>query len=150
MTIDSIVAGNQLPSASGTNGKSILGKDDFLNLMMIQMRNQDPLSPMDNEAMLSQMAQFTSLEQSSNLNDEIASLNANLTQANTMNQFIDSTRLLGKNVEIIDPESSADNIRTITAKVTSIASTTSGPILTLDNGYNISMDQVLRVTEPQG
>jgi flagellar basal-body rod modification protein FlgD len=40
-----------------------LGKDAFLRLMMTQLAHQDPLEPLDNEQMISQMAEFTSVEQ---------------------------------------------------------------------------------------
>ena len=44
-----------------------LGKDAFLRLFMTQMKNQDPLNPMDNTKFVSQMAQFSALEQTTNL-----------------------------------------------------------------------------------
>ncbi|MEV4422507.1 flagellar hook capping FlgD N-terminal domain-containing protein [Patulibacter sp. NPDC049589] len=46
---------------------STLGKDDFLKLMTTQLRRQDPMNPVDDTAFLAQMAQFTSLEQLTNL-----------------------------------------------------------------------------------
>jgi flagellar basal-body rod modification protein FlgD len=45
-----------------TNGQAV-GQDTFLKLLTTQMQNQDPLSPMDNEAFVAQLAQFSSLEQ---------------------------------------------------------------------------------------
>ncbi|MCL6515633.1 flagellar hook capping FlgD N-terminal domain-containing protein [Alicyclobacillus sp.] len=44
-----------------------LGKDAFLQLMVTQMRYQDPLQPMDNSQFLAQLAQFTALEQMTNV-----------------------------------------------------------------------------------
>lgn len=55
-----------------------LGKDDFLKLMMAQMQYQDPLSPMDNKDMVAQMAQFTSVEQLTNIAKQITDLGQSL------------------------------------------------------------------------
>src|SRR3972149_4037147 len=46
---------------------SIRGKDDFLKRLVIQLRNQDPLSPVDQNEFISQTAQFTSLEELQNI-----------------------------------------------------------------------------------
>ncbi|ABR48870.1 flagellar hook capping protein [Alkaliphilus metalliredigens QYMF] len=48
---------------------SDLDKDAFLKLLVTQMSNQDPLNPMEDREFISQMAQFSSLEQMQNLND---------------------------------------------------------------------------------
>jgi flagellar basal-body rod modification protein FlgD len=50
-----------------TKGPQQLGKDDFLQLMVAQMKNQDPMNPADDKDNIAQMAQFTSLEQITNL-----------------------------------------------------------------------------------
>lgn len=60
-------------STAGSN-KNILGKDAFMTMMIAQLKNQDPLNPMDGTAFLSQLAQFSSLEQMQNLNDTMVSL----------------------------------------------------------------------------
>jgi flagellar basal-body rod modification protein FlgD len=53
-----------------------LGKDDFLKLLVTQLRNQDPLKPMDPTEFTAQLAQFTSLEQLYNVNEKLQALNS--------------------------------------------------------------------------
>lgn len=47
--------------------KKALGKDDFLQLLVVQLRNQDPLHPMQDDQFLAQLAQFSALEQMNNV-----------------------------------------------------------------------------------
>lgn len=140
--LDSIIAGNQLPSQTPVTGsQKELDKNAFLNLMVQQMQNQDPLNPMDNQAMLSQIAQFSSLEQMSNLNK-------NFVDSAAMSSFMEATRLLGKEVELLDPSSTADNPSTLTSLVQSVTHTANGPVLRLENGAVTGVEQILRVNEP--
>ncbi|WMT39187.1 flagellar hook capping FlgD N-terminal domain-containing protein [Paenibacillus sp. D2_2] len=55
-----------------------LGKDSFLKLLITQMGNQDPLSPMDNKDTIAQLAQFTSVEQLMNISDQIGKMSQSL------------------------------------------------------------------------
>ncbi len=52
-------------------GSQTLGKDDFLKLLVTQLQNQDPMNPTDSTAFVAQLAQFSSLEQLSNVNDNL-------------------------------------------------------------------------------
>ena len=52
----------------------VLGKEDFLNLLITQLQNQDPLNPTDSTEFTAQLAQFSSLEQLSNVNDNLEQL----------------------------------------------------------------------------
>ena len=52
----------------------VLGQDDFLQLLVTQMRNQDPMAPMQDTEFIAQMAQFTSLEQSRKMSEDMAEM----------------------------------------------------------------------------
>ena len=65
-------------AATGTavNPKSIMGKDDFLKLLLIELQYQDPTSPMDSEKILSQTSQLASLEAQEKTNKALEALTA--------------------------------------------------------------------------
>ena len=76
--------------------QSSLGKEDFLKLPVAQLAHQDPLSPMENQEFVAQLAQFSSLEQMTNVNSNLQLLQ--VAQASMTNSQIAS--LIGKNVEV--------------------------------------------------
>ncbi len=75
-------------ATTATNTTTSLGKDDFLKLLVTQMQYQDPTKPMDDTQFISQLAQFSSLEQMQNLN--------------ASSQLSQATSLIGKNVAWTD------------------------------------------------
>jgi flagellar basal-body rod modification protein FlgD len=80
--------------------KGTLGKDDFLKLMIQQLKNQDPLNPLDGTEYASQLAQFSSLEQLTNLNASITkSMDVNYLLTQSINNTMVAT-LIGKEVKI--------------------------------------------------
>src|SRR6476620_11273017 len=54
--------------------KKTLGKDDFLKLMVTQMKNQDPTNPFKAEQMATEIAQFTTVEQLHNMNQNLTKM----------------------------------------------------------------------------
>jgi flagellar basal-body rod modification protein FlgD len=80
-------------STSSTTTKT-LGKDDFMKLLLAQLKNQDPLKPMDGTDFAVQLAQFSSLEQLSNLNTEIKTQGINQMTLG----YAQSVNMIGKEV----------------------------------------------------
>ncbi|RDV34112.1 flagellar hook assembly protein FlgD [Lysinibacillus capsici] len=66
-------------------GNSELGKDAFLQLLITQLQHQDPTNPMDDREFISQMAQFSSLEQMQNMTKAMESLLSSQQQSQMMN-----------------------------------------------------------------
>lgn len=75
-----------------------LGKDEFLKMLLAQLKNQDPLSPMEGTDFAAQLAQFSSLEQLSNLNTELQ----NQTLSMTTMAHTQAVSMIGKDVTITD------------------------------------------------
>jgi flagellar basal-body rod modification protein FlgD len=90
--IDSIVAA----SAKNTlSNPGMMGKDDFLRMLTIQLRYQDPLNPMSNDQFASQLAQFSQLETLNNIND---SIQTDILMSQSMNNSF-MVNMIGKDVK---------------------------------------------------
>lgn len=74
----------RLAASNTPTDKTSLGQDDFLTLLVAQLTHQDPLNPMQDTDMTSQLAQFSSLEQLTNINDGVQSLNTSMTQTDML------------------------------------------------------------------
>ena len=86
--------------STAAQGKSVLGKDDFMKLMLSQLKYQDPLNPMEGTEFSAQLAQFSSLEQLTNMNEALEnSINANYLLAQSVNNTMAAT-LIGKEVKL--------------------------------------------------
>ena len=130
------VAINEPDSAQRTPDDE-LGKDAFLQLLVTQMSNQDPLEPMDNSAMLAQLAQFSALEQMQNLNDQFTNFSGNVDQLN----YVTAQGLIGRYVQGIDADGKA-----VKGFVESVGLDGSIVMLEVD-GKALPMSGVLTVSE---
>lgn len=76
---------NKANTVNGRTASQQLGKDDFLKLLITQLSNQDPTNPMEDTQFIAQMAQFSSLEQMTNMNESFNKMAAmiNSSQAAT-------------------------------------------------------------------
>lgn len=89
--------------------EDILGKDDFLTLLVTQLENQDPLNPMDSTEFTAQLAQYSSLEQLYNVNDNLENLQTTQSLLNNSQavSFIGKTvKADGNSVQVTDGDSS--------------------------------------------
>lgn len=91
-------------TASGGSGSvtsatgSVMGKDDFLKLLVAQMQNQDPMNPTNPDQMAAQLAQFSSLEQLIDIHD---ALSTQASSSSSMSQALNNSAavgVIGKNV----------------------------------------------------
>jgi flagellar basal-body rod modification protein FlgD len=74
MTSITPVNSKNLPVLSKDMAEKKLGQTDFLRLMTTQLKEQDPFSPVDNQAMVAQMAQFSSVAGISEMNASLKSM----------------------------------------------------------------------------
>ncbi len=118
---------NKSITVNGRTASQELGKDDFLKLLITQLQNQDPTSPMENTEFIAQMAQFSSLEQMTNMSNEFTKL------ANMLNSG-EAVSMLGKSVELNVGETS------ITGVVEAVTRGTNPQVKV--NGMLYGMDQV--------
>ncbi|MEN9868603.1 MAG: hypothetical protein RL748_4193 [Pseudomonadota bacterium] len=130
-------------STSAVNQANSIGIQDFLRILSAQLNNQDPLKPLDNQEFLSQIAQFSSLQQSQQLNQKIDQLLAQ--QAATQ-----SVGLLGKTVTFNNGTGTGSSINTSTGQVSglSFANGVASLSITLSNSsvlQNVSFSQIISI-----
>ena len=65
-----------------TTNKQVLGQDDFLQMLVAQLQNQDPLNPLQGADFAAQLAQFSSLDQLTQINTQLSTLTSSLSSAN--------------------------------------------------------------------
>lgn len=85
----------QAEAATARTANKVLGQDDFLKLLTMQMQYQDPMNPQTNTDFVAQMAQFTTLEQSRSMTTSLQSIQAR-------QDVQTAVQLLGKPVTLAD------------------------------------------------
>jgi flagellar basal-body rod modification protein FlgD len=81
----------------GKAGSNALDRDDFLKILITQLQHQDPTSPVEDKDFIAQMAQFSSLEQITNMSAGFQKLSSLLASS-------EASQVLGKTVELRDGE----------------------------------------------
>lgn len=109
-----------------------LGQDEFIKILVTQMTSQDPLNPQKDTEFIAQMAQFSALENSKVMQEEIA-------QLRSRQEFVQANSLIGRQVELAT-EGDAHRVGTVSA----IRMVEGKPQLMVGEEAH-SLDQVLRV-----
>jgi flagellar basal-body rod modification protein FlgD len=115
--------------SSVTNSGGALDKNSFLQLMVTEMQNQDPLQPQDSNQFLNQLAQFTTMEQMMNIEQTN-------TQMLQVNQMAFEHSLIGQTVSVTDADGNS-----VTGQVTGIQLNSGDPQLVI-NGNAYSLDSM--------
>ncbi|MBB3104998.1 flagellar hook assembly protein FlgD [Azomonas macrocytogenes] len=103
---------------------SSLGKDDFLQLLVAQLNNQNPLDPQDNSEFVAQLAQFSSVESLQNLNASVDTIRSNYNSS----QALQASSLVGRSVIVKDSSAQVDT-----------SSSFSGSLVLPSTGSNVSV-----------
>ncbi|WP_101843887.1 flagellar hook assembly protein FlgD [Halobacillus sp. Marseille-P3879] len=132
---------NQPPKKSGSDQ---LGKDDFLKILMTQLQNQNPLDPMEDKEFVSQMAQFSSLEQMTNMSSSMS----DFTSSQSSLPVVQYSGLIGKEVTypVYDEETeTVEEYRD--SKVESVSQENGDTLLVLSDGQEVPVEEITNVTE---
>lgn len=113
-----------------------LGKDQFLSILVTQLRNQDPMQPMQDKEFIAQMAQFTSVEQLMNMSGELALMRQSIGSASS---------LIGKYIEWYEYDDKG-NVTSLSGKVDSILSK-DGLLYAKSGDKEVALDYVVAISE---
>jgi flagellar basal-body rod modification protein FlgD len=109
---------------------STVARNDFLNLLTTQLKNQDPLSPVNQEDFTGQLSQFSQLEQ-------LEGLNSNFQQLLQVSQLNQGIGLVGRETEYFDPASGETRTGVVERLITS-----SGAADLLINNERVGLEYV--------
>lgn len=112
--------GNINTAVTNALPKSVVNQDEFLKILLTQLQFQDPLKPLDNQEFIAQLAQFTNLEQTRQLDDGVNTLL-------TIQSSTQSIGLLGKTVDVAGTNGGG----TATGTVTTVSFASGQPRLTV-------------------
>jgi flagellar basal-body rod modification protein FlgD len=135
--------GTAASSSSGTSGtgsaanSSTLGGTNFLTLMLAQLKNQDPTSPVDSNQFLNQLASLSTVQGITQLNTSFASLSSSLTS----NQAMQASTLLGHHVLVSSPTAVLAANGSATGAI-SVPQTTSQAVLNISTSSGVLIRQI--------
>ena len=119
-----------------TGGEQVMGKQQFLELLVTQLQNQDPLDPVKNEDFAAQLAQFSSLEQMQNLNNSFEGFMR-------LSQVQSASSMIGREVEWVDKDTAAA-VSGVVEKI----SISNGSLNLVVNGQTVPVNDIVEVRNP--
>src|SRR5699024_8437008 len=123
-----------------------LGKNEFLQILVTQLQNQDPLNPMDDREFISQMASFSSLEQLMNMTKSIDTL----VESQLVSPVIQYSHMIGRDVSYqAYDEETGEKMDVKTSTVVAVSQKDGWAILELENGDKTYADAILQVAGPE-
>lgn len=136
---------NNIAENRRTNGASKDDKNMFLTLMLEQLQHQDPTEPMDNTEWLSQLAQYSSLEQMTEMNQGFQNclnyMSAIYSDMGANSEITQTLSLIGKEVTIKDPEDETGT-KKVTGKVSEASFEDGSGKVKIDGKYYSIVDIV--------
>lgn len=130
-------------TTTATTDNSILGKDDFLKLLVTELRYQNPLEPMEDRDFIAQMASFSSLEQMQNMNSAITELTGNVNNVWLPNMMMQqASSMIGR--EVAYYVSGEESTEVLVGFIESVLVREGTPVYVID-GAEVSMDQILEL-----
>lgn len=126
-------AASQPQITNAANATNQVDYQTFLKLLVAQMKNQDPLSPMESTEYVAQLATFSQVEQSIQMNRKLEDMLQNTTMAQ-------AASLIGKEIESMDG--------TVKGTVMEVELYTDGIAAILENGEKIAMSAGVTIREP--
>ncbi len=130
------VASSTGAASPGANGLSAMSSGQFLQIMLQELQNQDPLSPQDTSTLMNEIGSLNTIQSQSSLQSMIQSLV-------TQEQIGSAGNLIGKMVAGLDA-----NNNQISGKVTSVLVQNGQAMLQLDNGSTLAVDHVTQIANP--
>jgi flagellar basal-body rod modification protein FlgD len=99
MTISPLTGASETAETTAPAAKSPVNKETFLQLLVAQIKNQNPLNPADGVQFLTQLAQFSEMEQMMSIREEIAGLRTDIAETAKKSENTDNTAETGKTSE---------------------------------------------------
>ncbi|MDC3416391.1 flagellar hook assembly protein FlgD [Aquibacillus salsiterrae] len=123
---------------------SSLGKEEFLKILMAQLKNQDPLNPMEDKEFISQMTSFSSLEQMMNMSKSVD----NLVNYLSVKPVLQYSYLINKQVSYNRYDDTGAMTTSESGLVKAVRQSNGEAILELESGVSINVDNIIKVSEP--